>query len=63
MPIVLVSLGLGSVIATAFEAAPWLGTIGRHKGLAVFACACALLLASSARAELLHVEIKTLGMD
>ena len=28
----LVSLGLGSVIATAFEAAPWLTVIGRHKG-------------------------------
>jgi hypothetical protein len=29
---VLVSLGLGSVIGTAFEAAPWLMVIGRHKG-------------------------------
>ena len=37
------SLGLGSVIATAFEAAPWLGTIGRHKGL-VFTAVGALLL-------------------
>ena len=26
------SLGLGSVIATAFESAPWLAGIGRHKG-------------------------------
>ena len=26
-----VSLGLGSVIATTIEAAPWLMTIGRHK--------------------------------
>ena len=26
-----VSLGLGSVIATAFDAAPWLIVIGRHK--------------------------------
>ena len=30
-----VSLGLGSVIASALEAAPWLSAIGRHKG-AVF---------------------------
>jgi hypothetical protein len=28
---VLVSLGLGSVIASAFEIAPWLMNIGRHK--------------------------------
>ena len=26
-----VSLGLGSVIASAFETAPWLTAIGRHK--------------------------------
>ena len=26
------SLGLGSVIASTLEAAPWLATIGRHKG-------------------------------
>lgn len=25
------SLGLGSVIATTFEAAPWLAMVGRHK--------------------------------
>jgi hypothetical protein len=29
----------------------------------LFALAASLLLASSAQAELLHVEIKTLGMD
>jgi hypothetical protein len=28
---VLVSLGLGSVIVSAFEVAPWLMEIGRHK--------------------------------
>ena len=38
-----VSLGLGSVIATTIEAAPWLMAIGRHKG-AVFA-AVGLMLA------------------
>ena len=27
------SLGLGSVIASAFEAAPWLISIGRYKGV------------------------------
>ena len=27
-----VSLGLGSVIASTLEVAPWLMTIGRHKG-------------------------------
>jgi hypothetical protein len=39
---VLVSLGLGSVIASAFEAAPWLIEIGRHKH-AVFLTVGALL--------------------
>jgi hypothetical protein len=39
---VLVSLGLGSVIGTAFEAAPWLMQIGRHK-TAIFAAVGALL--------------------
>jgi hypothetical protein len=29
---VLVSLGLGSVIASTLEVAPWLVAIGRHKG-------------------------------
>jgi hypothetical protein len=28
---VFVSLGLGSVIASTFEAAPWLAVFGRHK--------------------------------
>jgi hypothetical protein len=28
---VLVSLGLGPVIASAFSAAPWIASIGRHK--------------------------------
>jgi hypothetical protein len=28
-----VSLGLGSVVATALERAPWLMVIGRHKGV------------------------------
>lgn len=37
-----VSLGLGSVIASTLEAAPWLSVIGRHKG-AVFLGAGALL--------------------
>ena len=32
----LVSLGLGSVIATTIEAAPWLTAVGRHKE-AIFA--------------------------
>jgi len=30
---VLVSLGLGSVVATALETAPWLMVVGRHKGV------------------------------
>jgi hypothetical protein len=38
----LVSLGLGSVVATTLESAPWLITIGRHKG-AVFLGVGALL--------------------
>jgi hypothetical protein len=29
---VFVSLGLGSVIASTLETAPWLMTVGRHKG-------------------------------
>ena len=37
-----VSLGLGSVIATAFEAAPWLMAVGRHK-TAIFIAVGALL--------------------
>jgi hypothetical protein len=39
---VFVSLGLGSVIVSAIEVAPWLPTISRHKG-AVFAGVGALL--------------------
>jgi len=39
---VLVSLGLGSVIGSAFEVAPWLMEIGRHK-TAVFVAVGALL--------------------
>jgi hypothetical protein len=39
---VLVSLGLGSVIVSAFEVAPWLMEIGRHK-TAVFVSVGALL--------------------
>ena len=31
LPIVFVSLGLGSVIASAFEVSPWLAVFGRHK--------------------------------
>ena len=38
----LVSLGLGSVIVSAFEVAPWLIEIGRHK-TAVFVTVGALL--------------------
>lgn len=38
----LVSLGLGSVIATTFEDAPWLIVIGRHKD-AVFVAVGILL--------------------
>jgi hypothetical protein len=37
-----VSLGLGSVIGSAFEAAPWLMQVGRHK-TAVFVGVGALL--------------------
>jgi hypothetical protein len=40
-----VSLGLGSVIASAFEVAPWLMEIGRHK-TAVFIAVGALLAAN-----------------
>jgi hypothetical protein len=40
---VFVSLGLGSVIASTVEAAPWLTVIGRHKS-AVFAGVGALLV-------------------
>ena len=36
------SLGLGSVIATTFEAAPWLMAIGRHK-IGIFIAVGALL--------------------
>jgi hypothetical protein len=39
---VLVSLGLGSVIAAVVEFAPWLMAIGRHKGI-VFASVGVLL--------------------
>jgi mercuric ion transport protein len=39
---VFVSLGLGSVVATSLEAAPWLIPIGRHKGT-VFAAVGVLL--------------------
>jgi hypothetical protein len=39
---VFVSLGLGSVIATTIESAPWLMTVGRHK-TAVFAAGGAML--------------------
>jgi hypothetical protein len=39
---VLVSLGLGSVIGSVFEAAPWLTQVGRHK-TAVFVSVGALL--------------------
>jgi hypothetical protein len=39
----LVSLGLGSVIGSAFEAAPWLMQVGRHK-TAVFISVGALLV-------------------
>ena len=37
-----VSLGLGSVIASTLEAAPWLMAVGRHKA-SVFAAVGALL--------------------
>jgi hypothetical protein len=40
---VLVSLGLGSVIVSAFEIAPWLMEIGRHK-TAAFVSVGALLV-------------------
>ena len=36
------SLGLGSVIASALDAAPWLMAVGRHKA-AMFAAAGAML--------------------
>jgi hypothetical protein len=39
---VFVSLGLGSVIASTFEAAPWLMAVGRHKA-AMFVAAGAML--------------------
>jgi hypothetical protein len=39
---VFVSLGLGSVIATTIESAPWLAVVGRHKG-AIFAAVAVLL--------------------
>jgi hypothetical protein len=39
---VLVSLGLGSVIASAVEVAPWLIEVGRHK-TAIFVAVGALL--------------------
>jgi hypothetical protein len=39
---VFVSLGLGSVIASTFEAAPWLAVFGRHKA-AMFIAVGALL--------------------
>jgi hypothetical protein len=37
-----VSLGLGSVVASALEVAPWLMTAGRHKG-AIFIAVGAML--------------------
>jgi hypothetical protein len=41
-PIVFVTLGLGSVIASAISAAPWLAVLSRHKG-AMFSGAGLLL--------------------
>jgi hypothetical protein len=38
-----VTLGLGSVVASAVSAAPWLAVIGRHKNL-MFGAAAALLV-------------------
>jgi hypothetical protein len=37
-----VTLGLGSVVASAVSAAPWLAVVGRHKGL-LFGASGALL--------------------
>jgi hypothetical protein len=42
LPIVFVSLGLGSVIASVVQAAPWLIAVGRHKA-AVFIAVGVLL--------------------
>jgi hypothetical protein len=42
LPIVFVSLGLGSVIASAVQTAPWLIAVGRHK-TAVFTAVGVLL--------------------
>jgi hypothetical protein len=39
-----VSLGLGSVIAATLEVAPWLITIGRHKGEVFLAVGSLLVL-------------------
>ena len=68
------SLGLGSVIASAFEFAPWLMSIGRHKA-GVFA-GVGLLLAfnywmavvrprrmNCAPGELCHVDSPTMRMN
>jgi hypothetical protein len=41
---VFVSLGLGSVIATTFEAAPWLAVFGRHKAAMFIAVGLMLAL-------------------
>jgi hypothetical protein len=42
LPILFVTLGLGSVIASAVSAAPWLAVISRHKNL-MFSVSGALL--------------------
>jgi len=40
---VFVSLGLGSVIASAVEVAPWLSTISRNKGVVILGVGLLLL--------------------
>jgi mercuric ion transport protein len=71
---VFVSLGLGSVIASAFEAAPWLATVGRHKS-PVFAAVGGLLLINywlavvrpqqmnCAPGEVCHIDSRTLRVS
>jgi hypothetical protein len=69
-----VSLGLGSVIASAFELAPWLMEIGRHKTV-VFVAVGGLLIVNGwlavvrphrtncAPGEMCHVDSPAMRMN
>jgi hypothetical protein len=72
--LVFVSLGLGSVVATTVESAPWLAVVGRHRG-AVFLGVGGLLALNSwlavvrprqqncAPGEICHVDSPTMRIN